>query len=154
MFTKPSLFLLSLLVLVSLAASSQRCQSNWQQTSQRLQSARAKWAKNAPSPNCYNMTIQKQCFCTPAYQGPHDLQIVNGSIQNTSEYATEMPTVKELFALVYKRCVKNCPRSGAAKCKVRFDPTYGYVTSLYVDESPQIADEEFGYAVNNLTFCG
>ncbi|GKY91350.1 hypothetical protein MPSEU_000107200 [Mayamaea pseudoterrestris] len=150
MFIKHSLFVLSCLVVVSLA---EECQNNWRQIRKRLNASKAKWALKASSPSCYSMTLEKQCFCTEEYRGPHALEIVDGVVQDTSMFATEMPTVSELFDLVEKYCVKDCPESGAASCRVRFDRELGYVKELWIDVSALIADEEIGYFVSNVQFC-
>ncbi|GKY99000.1 hypothetical protein MPSEU_000855700 [Mayamaea pseudoterrestris] len=148
---KQSLCILALLVISSLAAA--KCGDNWREIRTRLANSKRRWARMAPSPSCYNMTIEKQCFCPAEYIGPHDLQIVKGKIQNTTMYTQDLPTVNGLFNLVKKYCVKNCPKSGAEVCKVRFDGVYGYVKELEVDISTQIIDEEIRYYVTDLNFC-
>ena len=155
MFVKQSFFALALLTLGSMASDqhTSACQDNWRQIRKRLRASQTKWAKKAPSTSCYNMTLAKQCFCTPEWIGPHALQITNGAIKNTTIPSTEMPTVEDLFDLVDEHCVADCPASGAASCKVRFDPVYGYIKSLWIDVSAQMADEEIGYVVSDLSFC-
>jgi hypothetical protein len=140
-------------VLTTTTTTADRCGSNWRQIKKRLYRSRRRWERKATNPDCYNMTVEKICFCAPAYRGPHNISVVHNKIQNTSEFATQMVTVKDLFHLVNENCVKNCPQSGAASCTVQFDPEYGFVSYLYVDPTLRIKDEEFGYNVTNLKFC-
>jgi hypothetical protein len=152
-----SFLVISSLILMSSSASAQglqqNCQDNWRQTRRRLQKARAKWANNVATPNTYNMTLEKQCNCFIDYLGPHDYQIVDGAILNTTIVATTMPTVEDLFDLVHQHCIQGCPSSGAFKCDVQFDNNLGYVKSLSIDDSMLKADDEFSYIVFNLAFA-
>jgi hypothetical protein len=147
------IFALYLMLLVS-AASADKCGSNWRSIKSRLRDAQKKWAKKAPSTSDYQYSLEKICFCAPVYRGPHTLQVVGGVVQAnaTDEFAQQMPTVQGMFDLVYENCVKDCPTSGAAACTVRFDKKYGFVNYMYIDVSAHVKDEEFGYAVTNMTF--
>jgi hypothetical protein len=131
------------------------CPKSWKRLRSQYYRNRDKWEEEAPSTTCYNMTIQATCFCVDTYRQPHYLVVRNGEIQNSSvgEYAAEMPTVDGLFRRLYNSCLRNCPRSGAAECKVKFNKDYGYITSIYIDQSELIADEEINYTVSELTFC-
>ena len=144
-------FALSTLILGSMAAE---CQDNWRQIRKRLRRNEKKWLNKAPSASCYNMTIQRQCFCWQEEVGPFDLQIFDGAIRNnTYEYQAEPPTLEGLFDLVREECLQGCPKKGPAKCRVEFDKQYGYITSLYVDRYKRTVDDEVKYIVSNVAFC-
>lgn len=114
-----------------------------------LEAARARW--QAASLDRYRMTLQRICFCpSPDYTGPFEVTVADGEVQavtlnGAAVDAERGESVEALFALIddaYER--------GAVDVALEFDPDLGYPTSIGIDYSFQMADEEIGYRVSNV----
>jgi hypothetical protein len=101
----------------------------------------------------YTMVQSRKCFC------PNGGQKVTVVVQNNLITDVRDPngqslpvdsqksykTVDELFAII-----RSVDPAKVATLNVLYDKKLGYPTNLYVDVSKQIADEEYGYSVENL----
>jgi hypothetical protein len=131
------------------------CPANWRDTRKQYNQNLHKWERKAPSTRCYNMTIQPTCFCAPPLASPHQVVVKNGKAQNstTDEFSGTMPTINDLFRLVDRECIKNCPKQGAGVCNITYNQDYGYITTLFINPTKVITDRELNYTVSNVTFC-
>lgn len=113
-----------------------------------LDEARALWA--AADLDTYSMTLTRTCFCPEDYRGPFQVTVEAGEVAEVRFQNRDLPTeravsVDDLFDLL-----QTAYDEGAARVNATYHPTLGYPTSLYIDRSEQIADEEVGYTVENL----
>lgn len=104
----------------------------------------------------YSFTLQRNCFCRGDAIRPVNIDVENGKVVSATFADTGEPlpadidfnslSVDDLF-----KQVGDALDSGAARVDVKYDPTYGYPTSIYIDQSEQIADEETGFTISNFT---
>ena len=86
-------------------------------------------------------------ICGPkSNRGPKwKISTVNGAPYNKSERYGVMYTIPELLQVI-KANVDRKP----VKQTLKFNPTYGYPTSVFFDFSEMIADEEISYYIKDL----
>jgi hypothetical protein len=101
----------------------------------------------------YEMIQSLTCFC--AYRGPYRvivrsnrvtsvIDVTDGSILPPSRVQW-VKTVDELFAIV-----RSIDPTAVAHFSVEYDRRYGF-PSFYVDPDANVADEEYGYSIRDLT---
>lgn len=113
-----------------------------------LAEAQALWAD--ADLDAYRMTLSRSCFCPPEYRGPYEVVVEEGRVQTVVYEGEGVPddralTVEALFDLLNEAYEQK-----AARIDVTYHPALGYPTSLYIDYSEQMADEEVGYTVAEL----
>ncbi len=116
-----------------------------------LDEARALWA--AKGPKDYTATFHWTCFCAPAYSGPVELTVVNGTIMGVqyaegvaapgTPKASNYMTVPQLFDLVQQAIDERAYRIDAT-----YDASLGYPTKVLIDYKQTIADEERGFTLD------
>ncbi|USN54611.1 MAG: hypothetical protein H6765_08985 [Candidatus Peribacteria bacterium] len=101
----------------------------------------------------YAAVQQVSCFCITDYIRPISFDVLDGVIDTSSamyaddqggelgEFAPDLLTVEELFTLIQEAI-----DSKAATITVSYDEDLGYPTSLWIDQSEMMADEERGYS--------
>ena len=103
----------------------------------------------------YSFTLQRECFCFGDVTRPVNIDVQNGKIASASFADTGEPvdgfdlnslTVDDLF-----KQIDTALKSGAAQVNVQYDPTYGFPTSIYIDQDVMIADEEVSLSVSNFS---
>lgn len=114
----------------------------------------------------YRYTLQHSCFCLPTLTTPINITVVNKIVTSASTEnlrtnirpdGTESPvtlisaidralTIEQLFARV-----KSAIDSGAAQIDIKYDPKLGYPTSIYIDQSTLLADDEIALRSSGLT---
>ena len=120
------------------------------ETSARLAAARALWQRRGPTR--YRYTVRHLCFCAPAATSPTRLLVDRGVVVSAEQLdgtpvdVALQPTVDRLFDLIVQAI-----RDDAAIIRATYDPSFGYPTSLFIDQSQQIADEEQRYEASDLT---
>lgn len=113
-----------------------------------LDAARARWADAGL--DAYTMTLERICFCPPDYRGPYQVVVRNGVLASVRlDGATLDPdrgvTVDALFQLI-----EEAYEQEAEVVVVEFDAELGYPTSIGIDYSTMMADEEIAYRVSDL----
>ena len=115
-----------------------------------LRRARARWARAALAD--YDLVMSRRCFCIDV--GPVMVSVRSGVRVETRVLVDDAegplapnlvpfyPTVDELFAVI-----EQALDDGVHELRVTYHPSLGYPTDVWVDRSPAIADEEFGYDV-------
>ena len=136
--------------------SNSRCDFDWKSTRDEYEANLNVWNsfKERYSTGCYNMTVERSCFCAPAWRGPFNVAIRQGEVVFPQGF--ELDSMNGLFQLVYNECISTCPGSdGPAFCQIEYAPEEegSYITSIFIDKSYEIADEEIRLSVSNLTFC-
>ena len=117
------------------------CQ-DWQANQAAFEAATAKWTLT--NPPCYDFSYKFLGFQIglPAFR---KVQVRNGVIdESTSEGTRDVP---HFFNMIQELCVADCPASGAETCRMEYDDTYGYPTSIFIDVSRYMADEERIYQI-------
>jgi len=107
----------------------------------RLDAARTAW--KAAGVRSYRFTIERQCFCPPL----SDTTVVRGGLlrPGMETELRDVATVPRLFRLIQRWIDRKA---------VRVSVTYGergVPSSISVDVSRHIADEEIGYAIRRFT---
>lgn len=114
-----------------------------------LDAARARW--EAAGFDAYTMTLRRICFCpTPDYTGPFTVRVQDGALASVSLDGVLVDedrgeTVDDLFDLI-----EDAYERKAEVVAAEFHPEYGYPTSLSIDYSSMMADEEIGYHISDL----
>ena len=115
-----------------------------------LRRAQDRWVRAAMAD--YDLVMTRNCFCVPV--GPVMVRVRDGERVETRILVDDAegplapnlvafyPTVEGLFDVISEAL-----EDGVYELQVTYHPTLGYPTDLWVDRSPSIADEEFGYEV-------
>ena len=100
------------------------------------------------------MVCQKICRCIPDLKLPYrvsvkkgtvtDIKHINGAQVDNRSLIYRMITVEQAFELVQNAWVD------AASVIVTYDADVGYPTYIYIDQSLQIADEEYSLSFQEL----
>lgn len=93
----------------------------------------------------YVMTYRRVCFCPVV---DVTVTVVDGTITEVvgSSGVEIVPlTVDDLFD-----AIRHATNARAYAINAEYDPTVGRPVSIYIDQDPQIADEEFGYEVTSF----
>jgi hypothetical protein len=119
-----------------------------------LNNNEAKW-KAATANGNYDYTVQYGGFTAPEYRRPITVSVNNGQVSNmtyadtgeavSAERQASVPSMSDLF-----QELRDAYKNNAAQVNVTYDATYGYPSSLYIDRSAAIADEEVSYSVSNV----
>ncbi|MEX8496470.1 DUF6174 domain-containing protein [Leptothrix ochracea] len=117
-------------------------------------SAGARWA--ALGIRSYRFTLHTTCFCLPEEDIVITVQsgsmvsaiyALSGQAVPASRVSTLVATsVEGLLALIDSAAARP-----AAVLNVTYHPSLGYPQSMYIDWVQNMADDEFGYTVVNLT---
>lgn len=112
------------------------------------------WRQQGLSSYAYRLRVN--CFCPPAVTRPVRVTVENGTrttitpevtgaevdVQHLSRY----DNVEKVFALI-----EDALNRDADLVRVTYDPQRGYPTDVYIDYSEQMADEEVGMEVTELS---
>lgn len=144
--------LLGLALLVAPACASDRGFSplaEWQ----RLALARERWIARAPA--SYAFTMQLACFC--AERGPMRVSVVNGAVVSVrpvgsdqeldERYRGPYRPIPDLFGVVSSAIDRP-----AYRIRAEYDPRFGYPADVFIDFQRNVADEEYGFLVRDVTF--
>ena len=105
----------------------------------------------------YDVQFRMSCFCVPDATAPVVLQVRGGaivSVTRVSDGAAVPPsrwegiyyTVDQMFALI-----ADARARGADEVRVSYDPLLRYPTSVFIDQSQRLADEERWFELSSLT---
>ena len=108
-----------------------------------LQAAESKW--NQINHAHYSYTLQRSCFCPPDALKPMNIRVFQGKVQSatvdgiplSADRMDSVLTIEQLFQKVHEAIDRNVSR-----LEVKYDPTYGYPTNIFVDYEAMMADEE------------
>lgn len=103
----------------------------------------------------YSFTLQRNCFCRGDAIRPVNIEVENGKVKSAvfADTGEPLPADVDFNSLTVDDLFKQIGEafdSGAEKVDVKYDPTYGYPTSIYIDRSSMIADEEVGFTISNF----
>lgn len=118
-----------------------------------LDANRQKWESQSPAD--YSFTLQRSCFCRGDAIRPVNIDVADGKVASATFADTGEPlpadldynklTVNDLFDTIQQAIT-----DGAARVDVTYDQQSGVPTSIYIDRSEQIADEEVGFSISNF----
>jgi hypothetical protein len=117
-----------------------------------LDDARSRWA--AGGHDAYTFRYEQFCFC-PA-EGPIDIRVAADSVVAATVVRTGEPVPGEQLTW-YSTIDGLFDRLQAAldeepvQFEVEYDGEFGFPSSASIDISPQIADEEYSFTVENFT---
>jgi len=105
----------------------------------------------------YDIQFQMICFCVPDATAPVLLQVRGGAIVSVKRVADGVAvppsrwegtyyTVDQMFALI-----ADAQARGADEVRVAYDPLLRYPTTVYIDQSFRLADEERHFEMSGLT---
>jgi hypothetical protein len=107
---------------------------------------RRQW--NVVRPDRYTFTYQAVCQCGPEVAGPFTATVDGDSVIESTippeadlgEFPPTVLTIDGIFDLAQESF-----RNGAVT--IEYDPTFGFPSSITVDPSPRVADDETTYQV-------
>jgi hypothetical protein len=117
----------------------------------RLADARQRWRRTRPEAYRYQLVVG--CFCGLPPQ-PVTIEVRGDAVLSAVDargaplgqpIAGPYGTIDDLFAVVERAIAAN-----AAQVDVSYDPARGYPTSIAIDGSTRIADDEIGYTVSGF----
>jgi hypothetical protein len=119
-------------------------------TQDELVAARQRWS--ASRITHYDAVMQRSCFCTEDFRAAARVEVRNGAVvaaQRLDGRPVVEPSpyvsVERLFAEI-----QDAIDAGASEVRVTYDAALGFPTTLYIDHSQMIADEETYYEVRDL----
>jgi hypothetical protein len=112
-------------------------------TQKALDAAKAKWKTYGA--RSYQMVVRRSCFCPEQYTRPRKVVVRGGKIVKAAAEVRDFATVPRLFRIVQSAITRK-----VASLSVSYDAKRGFPTSIFVDTSQQIADEEQGYGVTSF----
>lgn len=118
-----------------------------------LNANRELWESSGPA--SYQLEYRRVCFCAPNVTSPVTVVVSDGVIESRTYAETRDPVgeaVRDLFPDVTGMfdIVQDAIDQQAARIRVHYDSEYGYPTSISIDYSTMIADEELGFTVSSL----
>lgn len=113
----------------------------------------------------YTFTLQRSCHCLPEYTTPMQITVENGKVVSafTESLMVELRpdgseadsvmidvtdramTIDQLFKEIQQSIDNN-----AASINVKYDPRWGYPTSIYIDLDKRMADEELAFTISKF----
>jgi hypothetical protein len=105
----------------------------------------------------YQVQFRMTCFCVPDVTAPVVLQVRGGAIASVTRVSDGVAvpqsrwegiyyTVDQMFALIADAQAK-----GADEVRVSYDPVLRYPTTVFIDQSVRLADEEWRFEMSGLT---
>ena len=110
---------------------------------QELDAARQRW--QATGIGDYHFTVERVCFCVPAFRGPETLVVRNGEPLAAPAAFEDVATVPRLHAIVQQAIDDRVERLA-----VSYDAR-GVPLSISIDRRSSIADDEITYNVSAFT---
>ncbi|CAA6814553.1 MAG: Alkaline phosphatase (EC [uncultured Thiotrichaceae bacterium] len=110
-----------------------------------------KWLDNRPTD--YSYTVERSGFLGPEARKPIDITVEGDTItdsQFSDGSAGPVPDFNKLSVDDLFNTVENAINSGAAEIRVTYDEKLGHPTSIFIDQSRLIADEEVFLSASNL----
>lgn len=125
---------------------------------QDLIDSRAKWDAATSDAQAVSYTAQSSCFCPPDYTRPMNITEQNGKIVDATYADTgeAVPSyIRDGLLTMNERFdqLEEAYLSGADRIDVSYDSKLGYPSSVYVDQSFMIADEELSYTIKDLAIA-
>ena len=118
--------------------------------------AEARWAVNTPE--AYEFTFERICFCAPPPPGqaPWRFRVKGGQgvlIGETSAGRRadfeKYSTVEKQFAFIRSSLEKKPERT-----EIEYDPKYGYPKRVYIDPRSNTFDDEYGFLIKDFRVLG
>ena len=105
----------------------------------------------------YRVLSRMICFCVGDATTPVVLHVLNRRLVSVSraddlspvppsDWAFRYYTIDEMFDLIAEAQAR-----GASEVRVTYDPMLGYPTSVYLDMSSRVADDERQFEISGLT---
>jgi hypothetical protein len=122
-----------------------------------LATARDRWAKQAPA--AYRFQWKRGCECPPEVFRQVEITVASGQI-TSAVYVDDHSPVPDQFRSTLRTIdgvfddIQMAIHQRAAEIQLSFDPVLGYPTSVFVDYSHQIADEELSLQISGLMPAG
>lgn len=107
------------------------------------------WRRSGP--DAYTYTLRRNCFCIDVVRAPARVTVRDGVVVSAEGLdgspvdGSNYLSVDQLFDLI-----ASAFEDEAYEVRVSYDPELGYPRSVWIDASPQIADEEQGFEASDL----
>lgn len=122
-----------------------------------LVDSRAKWESlTGGADTSVKYIAQNSCFCPEDYNRPMNITEQNGKIVDATYVDTgeAVPSyIRDGLLTMDERFdqLEEAYLSGSDRIDVTYDSSFGYPSSVYVDRSFMIADEELSYSIKDLS---
>ena len=114
-----------------------------------LAAARAAWETRGAVD--YDFTIRRDCYCLDEYVGPFSVVVRDGWATATRDGAAVDPSLLEGLPLTAESLFAFADeRETQAAFRATFDPTSGFLLSVWSDPIPEAADDELGLTISDL----
>lgn len=118
-----------------------------------LQGAQALWKQKQPAHYAY--TLQRSCFCPPEFNKPIEVRVFRGLVQQATllPEGKPLPADRKQDALTVEglfKIIQDALDSNAESVNVKYDPQFGFPTSISIDRSRMIADEEINLSASDF----
>ncbi len=122
----------------------------------RLEEARARWARTAPA--SYRFEFTPECFCGGG--GVRVQVTVSGGVVTEARYVStgalvdsperdQIPTIPDLFDVIADAIDRR-----AVRIEATYDGTWGFPARVAIDYSANVVDEEYGFTVAAFASLG
>ena len=114
-----------------------------------LTAARAAWEARGASD--YDFSIRRDCYCMDEYVGPFTVSVRDGDVTATRSGTPVDPALLEGLPLTAEALFAFAEaRETQAAFRVAFDPSSGFLLSVWSDPIPMAADDELGLTISDL----
>ena len=119
-----------------------------------LTAARARWARRAPAD--YRFVWTRACECPPELARPIEISVASDQLTG-AVYTDDRTAVADSYRSTLRTIdgmfddLQMAIDQSADEIDLGFDAALGYPTSVFVDYSRQIADEELQLRISGLT---
>ena len=114
-----------------------------------LAAARAAWEARGASD--YDFSVRRDCYCMDEYVGPFTVSVRDGDVAATRNGAPVDPALLEGLPLTAEALFAFAQaRETHAAFRAVFDPSSGFLLSVWSDPIPMAADDELGLTISDL----
>lgn len=115
-------------------------------------------AEHSPAemPDSYTMRVTQQCFCQQQFTGPFDIEVRNGApyraTRSNDGKAIPLPWIGDEvpdLAVIMRR-IQQAEAQAAHQLEVHWSDEAGIPSSVHIDVSEMIADDEVTYRIENF----
>lgn len=114
-----------------------------------ITAARAVWKARGASD--YDFSIRRDCYCMDEYVGPFTVSVRDGDVTATRSGAPVDPALLEGLPLTAEALFAFAEeREAQVAFRAAFDPSSGFLLSVWSDPIPMAADDELGLTISDF----
>ncbi|MFK8026433.1 MAG: DUF6174 domain-containing protein [Gammaproteobacteria bacterium] len=138
-------------LLISFATYSLACEK---EISEQLLEMEQRW--NSQGSVNYTYVVKKQCFCAPDYTRTMSVSVIANEVVSANYVDTGMPVpdniVKQLATISeWFHQILLATDNKLGEVNAVYDQTFGYPTSISIDQHKRRSDDEYTIVISELT---